>query len=158
MIRFDTAPLRAAMALALFVWLVGCDERDPPKKSNELLEQIKQETALMANPDQAGPELEQRLQAKVSAADGILFVSDPILRGVSVLPATTPWVMRCGLTGLSITFGSAVSGGEGNVENDVELSLSTGNIDQKNCYVLGRRVGKRLLSLLLHDQPLSSVR
>ena len=148
----------AVIVVLVLPLVVGCDDNSA-KKPNELLQQMKKETALMANVEQAEPELEQRLQAKVSVVDGLLFVNDPVLREVSVLPTTTPWVIQCGMiTGFSITFGSSVSGAEGNVQNEVEVSLSTGQIDQKNCYVLGRRLGKRLQSMLLRDQSVGSTR
>ena len=129
-----------------------------PQKSptQELLEQMKKETALMADVDQAGPELEQRLQGMVSVVDGLWFVNDLVLRGVNVLPATTPCVIQCGtITGFSITFGSSVSGAEGNVQNEVEVSLSTGHdYDQKNCYV-PRSAHRKAATINATSRPIS---
>lgn len=99
----------------------------------------------MADPERAGPELERRLQANVSAADGLVFVNRFNL-DLFILPTTTPWVIHCG-PGLSITFGSSVTGSEGE-ENDVVVDLTMGQIDQKNCPIIGRRVGNRLQAIL----------
>ena len=45
---------------------------------------------------------------------------------------------------ISIVFGSSVSGAEGSTSNDVEASLAYNTVDQRDCPVLGPRLGKRL--------------
>lgn len=136
-----------AIALALFALLGGCDERDPAQTPNKMVEEVEKETVLMADPERAGSELEQRLMAKVSSVDGLLFVNNNGFQ-LFVLPANAPWVIDCGLVGISITFGNSVSGSDGDVSNDVEIYLTQGRIDQKNCPIIGRRIGKRLLAIL----------
>jgi hypothetical protein len=145
-----------AIALGFCVLLGACDGRNTDQKSNKDSEEIDKETALMADAERAGPELERRLQADVSAADGLVFVNYFNVQ-LFILPATTPWVIRCG-SGLSITFGSSVTGsvekGAGDVENEIVIYLTPSPIDQKHCSVLGRLVGKRLQAILRQDQAI----
>jgi uncharacterized protein YfdQ (DUF2303 family) len=46
--------------------------------------------------------------------------------------------------GVSIVFGASVSGHEGGAGNDVEIRLAYNTVDEKDCAVLGPRLGKRL--------------
>jgi hypothetical protein len=65
-----------------------------------------------------------------------------------VLPDNSPWVITCGSEGVSITFGSAVSGDGSHVGNDVELDLTMIFISQANCGTLAPQLGRRLKAML----------
>ena len=137
-----------AIALALFALLGGCDERDSAQTPNKMVEEVEKETVLMADPERAGSELEQRLMAKVSSVDGLLFVNNNGFQ-LFVLPANAPWVIDCGLVGISITFGNSVSGSDGDVSNDVEIDPShkAGSI-KRTVPSSADGFGKRLLAIL----------
>jgi hypothetical protein len=79
---------------------------------------------LMNEPVTAGPELEKRLVASVNVHDGLIIVRALSSGDTYVLPDNSPWVIRCGSEGVSVTFGSAVSGDRSYVSNDVELNLT----------------------------------
>jgi hypothetical protein len=116
---------------------------------------IDEDTALLKDLDRAGPELERRLLQSVKVDDGVVLVRDPVLGKVfsHVLPTSSPWVISCG-SGLSIVFGTSVSGDGSSVGNDVELTLATGYVNQDNCAILAPQLGKRLKALL--QEPLHS--
>lgn len=138
------------LALIVYVLLSACNENDPAKKPHEAAELIKSETALMADPERGGAELEQRLTDKVSVDGGLLLVH--VTGGfLYVLPATTQWTLQC-FAGMSIVFGNSIAGDNSEVTNDVTVSLTVGQIDQKNCDILGPRIGKRLLSMIEQAQ------
>ena len=142
--------MERAAALAFCFLLGACDNNDQAKKTNEGSETIKRETALMSDPNRAGPELEKRLAESVSVDGGLLLVHTALF--LYVLPVSTPWTLQC-FAGMSIVFGNSVTGDDSNTTNDVTVNLTVGQIDQKNCDVLGPRIGKRLLAILRQDQP-----
>jgi hypothetical protein len=147
-------------ALAFFALLSACDNNEQAKKPNPASETINRETALMSDPEQAGPELEKRLAQRVRVDGGLILV-EPAL-SLFVLPISTPWTLQCS-SGMTIVFGNSVnnsvSQGETSEDfevetgNDVAITLTVGNIDQKNCEILAPRIGKRLLAILRQDQP-----
>jgi hypothetical protein len=121
---------KGAAALAFCFLLGACDNNDQAKKANEGSETIKRETALMSDPNRAGPELEKRLAESVSVDGGLLLVHT-ITGGLYVLPVSTPWTLNC-WCGMSIVFGNSVTGDDSNTTNDVTVNLTVGQIDQKN--------------------------
>jgi hypothetical protein len=144
----------SAIALsALGFLLAACDQGEAPKKSEAQLK-MDEDTALLKDTARAGPELERRLLASVQVQNGIVAVRNPVTRAIETdfLPTTTPWVLKCGMTGLSIVFGSSVTGNGSSTSNDVEVYLAFGIADQDNCALLGPRLADRLRSLLQSDQ------
>src|SRR5271167_4484065 len=131
---------KSVIAIALCFLLAGCDRGEAPKKSEAQLK-LDEDTALLKDTARAGPELERRLLASVQVQDGIVAVRDPVMRAIETnfLPTTTPWVLECGI-GLSIVFGSSVSGDGSSTRNDVEVNLTSGIVDQESCAVLGPRL------------------
>ncbi len=135
--------------------VAACDESQKSRDkgqdaaSNQAKRMIDEDTALLKDLDRAGPELERRLLQSVKVDDGVVLVRDPVLGKVfsHVLPTSSPWVISCG-SGLSIVFGTSVSGDGSSVGNDVELTLATGYINQDKCAILAPRLGKRLKTLL----------
>jgi hypothetical protein len=57
-----------------------------------------------------------------------------------VLSPNSPWILTCGVSGISIVFGASVSG-QGSTSNDVEINLAYNSVDEKDCTVLGPRLG-----------------
>jgi hypothetical protein len=105
---------------------------------------------LMKDIGVAGPELERRLSASIRVEDGLVTVKDPLLGSIQshFLPATTPWVLSCGIGGISVAFGTSISGDGTSVGNDVEVRLGYAMFDEKACAVLGPRLGKQLRAIL----------
>ena len=106
---------------------------------------MKADADLMLDIGRADTELERRLTESVRAQDGIVIVHSPVTGKYmsQVLSPNTPWVLSCG-AGISIVFGSSVSGAEGSTSNDVEVNLAYNAVDERDCAVLGPRLGKRL--------------
>jgi hypothetical protein len=144
---------KSVIAIALCFLLAACDQGEAPKKSEAQLK-MDEDTALLKDTARAGPELERRLLASVQVQNGIVAVRDPVMRAIKTdfLPTTTPWVLKCGMTGLSIVFGSSVTGDGSSTSNDVEVNLAFGTADQENCAVLGPRLAAQLRSLLQNGQ------
>ena len=142
---------RAAVALLFCGLLCACGESETelPKKpvAQELMERDK---ALLKDIGLAGRELERRLLERITVRDGIAIVRDPDLGYIFsyYLPATTPWVLSCGITGMSIALGTSVSGDGNSVGNEVEVRLAFAPLDDKACSVLGPQLAKRLQVLL----------
>jgi hypothetical protein len=110
--------------------LGACDERRQNTSA------VDPDIELMNDPGMAGPELEKRLVASVSVQDGLIIVRALASDDTYVLPDDTPWVITCGSEGVSVTFGSAVSGDRSHVGNDVELELTMIFISQANAALL----------------------
>jgi hypothetical protein len=136
-----------SLLLPICFGLGACGESDTPSKQpTELQNQMKADADLMLDIGRAGTELERRLSEAVRAQDGIVIIHDPVTgRYMSqVLSPNTPWVLSCGV-GISIVFGSSVSGSEGgSTSNDVEVRLAYNTVDERDCTALGPRLGKRL--------------
>ena len=135
-----------SLLLPLCLGLSACgDSETPPKQASELQNRMKADADLMLDIGRAGRELERRLSETVRAQDGIVIIHDPATgRFMSqVLSLNTPWVLSCGV-GISIVFGSSVSGSEGSTSNDVEVRLAYNTVDESDCTALGPRLGKRL--------------
>ncbi|MDE5465218.1 hypothetical protein [Bradyrhizobium sp. CSS354] len=130
----------------ILVGLSACGEKEvASKRSSEAENQIKADADLMRDINRASAELERRLTDAVRAENGVVIIHDPIMGKFFsfVLSPNSPWVLSCG-AGLSVVFGTSVSGHEGSAGNDVEIRLAYSTVDEKDCAVLGPRLGKRL--------------
>jgi hypothetical protein len=134
--------MRFLSIILLSLSLAACDER--PQNTSAVDPDIE----LMNEPGTAGPELEKRLLASVSVQDGLIIVHAPSSGDTYVLPDNSPWVITCGSEGVSVTFGSAVSGDGSRVGNDVELNLTIIFMSQANCGTLAPQLGRRLKAML----------
>jgi hypothetical protein len=138
--------LLTTVLLPICLGLGACsDSETPAKQPSELQNQMKADADLMLDIGRASTELERRLSEAVRAQDGIVIVHDPVIgKYISqVLSPNTPWVLSCGI-GISIVFGSSVSGQEGSTSNDVEVRLAYNTVDERDCSALGPKLGKRL--------------
>jgi hypothetical protein len=137
---------KMSLLLPICLGLIACGESETPsKRLTELQNQMKADADLMLDIGRAGTELERRLSGAVRAQDGIVIIHDPVIGQYisQVLSSNAPWVLSCGV-GISIVFGSSVSGHEGSTGNDVEVRLADNIVSKSDCAVLGPRLGKRL--------------
>jgi hypothetical protein len=135
-----------SLLLPICLGLGACGEAETPSKQpSELHQQMKADADLMLDIGRAGTELERRLSEAVRAQDGIVIIHDPVLGKYmsQFVSPNTPWVLSCGV-GISIVFGASVSGEQGSTSNDAEVRLASNNVDERDCAVLGPRLGKRL--------------
>jgi hypothetical protein len=132
--------MRLLSTVLLFLSLGACDERRQDTSA------VDPDMELMKDAGTAGPELEKRLADSISVQDGLIIVR--ATRDMHVLPDNSPWVITCGSEGVSVTFGSAVSGDGSYVGNDVELDLTMIFIGQADCGTLAPQLGRRLKAML----------
>jgi hypothetical protein len=145
--QYDQGASLMLLTVFLAFLLSACDENPTPKTQDKSL--MDEDNALLADMGRAAPELEQRLMKSVTVQDGLLLVRDPLMGQFEsyVLPANSPWIISCGI-GLSVTFGTAVSGDGSSVGNEVEIHLARPMIKQEACAVLAPSLGKRLLAMV----------
>ena len=134
--------MRFLSIVLLSLSLGACDERRQNTSA------VDPDIELMNEPVTAGPKLEKRLVASVSVQDGLIIVRALSSGDTYVLPDNSPWVITCGSEGVSVTFGSAVSGDRSYVSNDVELNLTMIFMSQANCGTLAPQLGRRLKAML----------
>ena len=82
--------------------------------------------------------------------DGLLKVSDPILSPLgflTVLPAGSPWVVKCGV-GTTVVFGSSVGGKGEEVGNEVEVTIANYVVPKPGCETLGPAIGKEIQAII----------
>jgi hypothetical protein len=132
--------MRLLSIVLLFLSLGACDERRQDTSA------VDPDMELMKDAGTAGPELEKRLADSISVQDSLIIVR--ATRDMHVLPDNSPWVITCGSEGVSVTFGSAVSGDGSYVGNDVELDLTMIFIGQADCGTLAPQLGRRLKAML----------
>ena len=100
--------------------------------------------ALLRDPRGAGPELEQRLRKQVHYSGGLLLIEDPVLHGITTLPATIGWEIDCNNWGVSVTFGATGENGAGTEERLVPLGT---RIENNVCRGISEAVGAAVLRL-----------
>jgi hypothetical protein len=140
--RSVAAAVRLLCMMLLPLVLAACDER------RQGTSRVDPDIELMKDIGQAGTEFERRLLSSVSVQDGLIIVRATSLDDTYVLPANSPWLITCGRGGISITFGSAVSGDSSTVGNDVQLELTATFIGQNDCAVLAPSLGRRLKAMV----------
>jgi hypothetical protein len=125
-------------------WFLGvCTSRFTPAEQAEINSRKRLE-ALLRDPARAGPELEQRLRAQVRYSNGLLLIEDPILHGVTALPATTGWAIGCDILGVRVTFGAT---GENGAGTEVELVPLGTTVASDACYGISNVLGAAVLRL-----------
>lgn len=142
--------IRSCIAVVLCLALGACGQSAPSKKT-AAQEKREADALLFKDIATAEPELERRLMASIRVEDGLLLVRSTILGELllNVLPTNSPWVISCGLTGLSVVLGTSVKGED---TDDIKLYLSFATIDKKDCDIIGPRLGRRLRTILQGNQ------
>jgi hypothetical protein len=123
-----------SLLLPICFGLGACGEGEAPSKQpSELQDRMKADADLMVDIGRAGTELERRLSETVRAQDGIVIIHSPVTGQYmsQVLSPNTAWVLSCG-AGISIIFGSSVSGAEGSTSNDVEVNLAYNTVRESD--------------------------
>ena len=142
--------LRCAILATAFATATCGENRQAQQKGTAQATpaKIEADKQLLADPAHAGPEIERRLRAQLKVTDGLLIVRNPASGFATyILPANSSWVVSCGLSGITIDFGNAVSPDEpGNVAH-LDLALGAG-VSSKVCDEVGPMVGKTLQSIL----------
>jgi hypothetical protein len=139
-------PSLTCFLLPILLGLCACGNNEVPSgRASEIEDRMKADTYLMRDINRAGTEFERRLTESVRTQDGVVIIRDPIIGKyfLQVLSPNSPWILTCG-AGISIVFGASVSGHEGSTSNDVEINVAYNTVDEKDCAVLGPRLGKRL--------------
>jgi hypothetical protein len=123
-------------------WLFAvCTSRYTPEEQAQINAQRWLESALR-DPARSGQVLEQRLRRQVRYSNGLLLFEDPILHGITTLPATIGWSVSCHeITGVQISFGSGDSGA---VLDLVPLGTK---ISKEHCSRISLEVGAAVLRL-----------
>jgi len=135
-----------SLLLPICLGLAACGEGETTSKQpSELQNQMKADADLMLHIGRAGTELERPLSENVRAQDGIVIIHNPVIGQFTsqVLSPNTSWILSCGF-GISVVFGSSVTGSEGSIGNDVEVRLADNTVSESDCATLGPRLGKRL--------------
>jgi hypothetical protein len=115
-----------SLLLPICLGLGACGEGETTSKQPSVLQnQMKADADLMLDIGRAGTELERRLSENVRAQDGIVIIHSPVIGQFmsQVLSPNTSWTLSCGF-GISVVFGSSITGSEGSTGNDVEVRLA----------------------------------
>jgi hypothetical protein len=148
--KISTASLTGALSILIPICLGGCSEDETASKQpSEIQDRMKADADLMLDIGRAGAEFEKRLSEAVHAQDGLVVVHDPIVGKYmsQVLPPNGTWILNCGVAGISIVFGTSVSGADGSTGNDVEVILVSNSVNEAGCAKLGPRLGKHLSAI-----------
>jgi hypothetical protein len=125
-------------------WFLGvCTSRFTPAEQAKIDSQKRLE-ALLRDPARAGPELERRLREQVRYSIGLLLIEEPILHGVTALPATAGWAIGCDMLGVRVTFGAT---GENGAGTEVELVPLGTRVESSACYGISNALGVAVLRL-----------
>src|SRR6516225_7542807 len=143
--RHNKSARTSLLSVLLLLSLAACGEGQNESKAPK----VDEEAALLKDIQRAMPELERRLRERMSVQDGLILVIDPEETSSSsyVLPTNSPWVISCGF-GLSVVFGTAVSGDGSGVDNDVKIHLTQRLVTEDACSVLAPQLGRRVRDML----------
>jgi hypothetical protein len=154
-------PVVARAALLLSLFLVGCGPTDEQRRETQRAEKVRADLAaeeqLLSDPSRATSELIRRLRASVKMREGLLTVDPFATSGppdwtpvdvgeLFVLPRNSPWLIDCG-AGITVVFGSSVSGTGEEVANDVKVLLAYGPVPKQRCEMLGPAIGKEIQAI-----------
>jgi len=123
--------------------LAACGERQDVSKAP----MVDDDAVLLTDIQRAVPELERRLMERMIVQDGLILIRDPVADISYVLPANSPWLIRCSF-GVSVIFGTAVSGDGSSVHNDATIDLAQAFVTQDNCSALALQLGRRVKAML----------
>jgi hypothetical protein len=120
----------------------GCS--DSGKTSKAALARIEEER-LVHEPLRAAPVLIRHLRDAVQVQDGVLIVEGDY--DLHLLPLKSPWVVNCGLLGMSVVFGNSV-GGDESARNDITVILTQASVEKTHCHTLVPAVGNEIKTVL----------
>jgi hypothetical protein len=127
------------VGLAILGYAIFSPRADDLAESGKKTSSAKFET----DPDAILPAILQKLDDQIRTKDGLIVVMPAPGLETFLLPAPSPWLVRCG-TGASISLGSFASGSEGSVGSEVDVSLSYDLIDKSACATVAPRMAARL--------------
>jgi hypothetical protein len=150
-LRLDTPGLQARRhSFPFFVMLlmVGCGSGDTSKEgTNQVDPTTAADAELLSDSSKAIPELIRRVRASVKMRDSLIMVEAPLTPSLSVLPATSPWLVNCGI-GITAVFGNSVSGGSDSVDDDVKVWLAYVPVSKQDCETYATTVGKEIQTII----------
>jgi hypothetical protein len=123
-------------------WLFGlCTSHYTPEAQAQINAQRWLESVLR-DPARSGQILEQRLRKQARYSDGLLLIEDPVIHGITTLPATIGWSVSCDeIAGVQVTFGSGDSGAV------LELVPLGTKISRSTCSRISHEAGAAVLRL-----------
>ena len=124
--RIRSVAIAFLLPLTLTV-ISGCGpdyQQQQAKRDADAKTKYDAEAKKFATPARGLAELKRQLKSRVNVKDGFVVVQGGFLRGTSVLPISTPWMVNCGFLGMTITFGTSVSGDRDDVGNDAQVQLA----------------------------------
>lgn len=140
--------------IAAIAALASCGPSETPKTKppnpvvEKAVEKQRERLNLLMEKNRTNESFLQQLRAETKITDGFLMVEGSFFSELTLLPATSAWGVSCGVNGLSISFGSAVSGrledGSGGVDNESKLELSMVPISVERCRELAPLIGKEI--------------
>lgn len=117
-----TSIILGALAITWAAFGAGCEQSKRPQP-----------------PLPTAQEVQDIIYANVFSEGDLLLVHDTLLRNWSVLPANTPWNVRC-ILGLSVIFG--VSG-----ETSTEVRITYRSLPAEHCRELAQVAGKTIAAI-----------
>jgi hypothetical protein len=99
---------------------------------------------LLRDPARAGPELERRLHQQVRYYNGVLLIEEPIMHGITTVPATAGWSISCDTLGVEVDFDNAIENGSG---ASVQLTSIGIGVSQSTCREISMALGTAVLRL-----------
>jgi hypothetical protein len=113
-----------------------------PKLTSEP-DQTKSDTTLLRDESKAIAELQRRARSYIKFQNGLLVIQDRNSDGISVTPATIFWMVDCGESGLSVTFGT----GTGDTDNGIAVQLTAAEISTEICQRIAPAIGETVLAI-----------
>jgi hypothetical protein len=143
--------MKRFLIIGIALMLTACGPTDSSNEKQQLpsaqSKKMSEQAELLTKPNRDNSDFVRQLRAQVKAVDGLLVVEDQLLPELSVLPLNSPWVVNCGI-GLSVAFGTAVSGSTGDVSNDAKVTLTLLPIAKERCKELAPIIAKDLQLIL----------
>lgn len=148
------------LATLLMAALAACGPSEAPKTESQQspaadktnAEKTNEQIQILTQKDRSNESFLQQIRARMHVTDGFLLIENSFETDTMLLPVTSGWSLTCGMSGLAVSFGSAVSGSaDGNsssVDNEAKLELSMIPLSRERCRELAPVIGKEVQRLL----------
>jgi hypothetical protein len=141
--------------ILLVLALTGCGPSEQPQAKRPQTVADRAANAkfqMLTNENRSNESYLQQIHSDIKVSDGFLTIEGTILPSVTVLPANSGWSVSCGMSGMSVVFGGAISGsvdgGSGSVENDAKIDLSLVPVSVERCREIAPKIGREVRTIL----------
>lgn len=114
-------------------------EKESERLADERRAELAAEERRLSDP----AEMERLLRERILVQDGIIVIKNKWTHSVKAIPTPTPWVVHCGILGVTVSFGA-----DGDEFDGLGVRLSEVRLSPDQCVSVSRSTARILRSML----------